>query len=206
MYTPHIFKNENIAEVKDFIKANSFGILLTSANNKMLGTHIPLELEQDMNGVEVIYGHVSKANPQWRNFDGGQEVLMIFNGPHAYVSSSWYNHENVSTWNYIAVHIYGTIQPIGEEELRYSLDKLVTKYESDMKKPLLMKDMSEETMKQINGIVGFKVNINEIQAAYKLSQNRNELEYRNIVQELDKREGALGIELSKCMRDRGAKL
>ena len=102
------------------------------------------------------------------------------------MSSSWYNHENVPTWNYIAVHIYGQLKVIEQEELLYTLDKLMAKYESTMDNPLRMQDLSESTMRQVNGIVGFKVTISEVQAAYKLSQNRDEEDYHQIVHELGK--------------------
>ena len=199
MYIPNHFKNENLEEVKDFIKANSFGILLTTHSDKIMGSHIPLELEEDMNGNQVIYGHVSKANPQWANFKHEEEVLLIYNGPHAYVSSSWYNHENVPTWNYIAVHIYGQLKVIEEEELLYALDKLMAKYESTMDNPLRMQDLSESTMRQVNGIVGFKVTISEVQAAFKLSQNRDEEDYHQIVHELGKSSCPMDKNLSEVM-------
>ena len=201
MYIPHHFKNEDLSEVKSFLKSNSFGILLNNnPQGRIIGAHIPLELELDRDGKEVIYGHVAKANPIWNTFSTTNKVLAIFNGPHAYVSSSWYNHDNVSTWNYIAVHIYGTINVIDEEELKYSLGKLVNKYEANIQKPEYFEDMSESTMKQIKGIVGFKIRIEEIQAAYKLSQNRNDEDYQNVIKELENMEREGDGSLAKKMK------
>lgn len=186
MYIPHHFKNENLKEIKSFIKENSFGILLNNnLEGRILGAHIPLELEPDMNGEEVIYGHVSKANPLWSTFSSNTEVLAIFNGPQAYVSSSWYNHDNVSTWNYIAVHMYGMLKVIDKEELAFSLRKLVDKYEANMEEPEYFDKLSASTLKQMDGIVGFKIEIKEIQAAFKLSQNKNEEDHQNIIKELE---------------------
>lgn len=199
MHIPSYFKNENLQEVRAFIKHNSFGILITASNNKIMGTHIPLELEKDVNGEDVIYGHVSKANVQWKNFKDHEEVLLIFNGPHAYVSSSWYDHENVPTWNYVAVHVYGKIQVIGEDELLYSLNQLMDKYEANMENPLRMQDFSDKTMKQVKGIVGFKVFISEIQAAYKLSQNRNKKDYQEIIDQLKKSNKHVDRDVSEIM-------
>src|SRR5258705_824077 len=112
MYVPGYSRNDNIEEVKSFIKENSFAILVSNGSNKLHATHIPLELSTNENGKDILTGHISKANRQWKNFADNDRVLVIFNGPHAYVSSSWYDHENVPTWNYIAVHIYGTIKII----------------------------------------------------------------------------------------------
>ena len=112
MHVPTYYKNENITEVKDFLVGNSFGILVTKSIDRPIGTHIPMELDKDENGNDILLGHISKANPQWNSFRDDQEVLAIFSGPHSYISSSWYEEENVPTWNYIAVHVYGSIKLI----------------------------------------------------------------------------------------------
>lgn len=187
MYIPNYYRNEDLSEVRSFLEKNSFGILVSSVDNRPWGTHIPMELERDFEGQDVLYGHVSKGNPQWKYFDEQEEVLAIFNGPHAYVSSSWYNHENVPTWNYIAVHVYGKLMILNEKELLDSLKKLVDKNEADSDNPVKMEEMSEQTLRQIKGIVGFKITIKEIQAAYKLSQNRNQVDHQNIIQKLSDR-------------------
>jgi transcriptional regulator len=185
MYIPHHFQNKDTGEVRDFIAQNSFGILVTSSHNKIQATHIPLELEKDQQNNEVLYGHISKANPQLNNFRSKEYVLAIFSGAHAYVSSSWYNHENVPTWNYIAVHVYGTLILLDEDELMFAMKKLVDKYERNSENPVSIEKMSEKVLKQMNGITGFKIIINEIQAAYKLSQNRNDEDYKNIINKLE---------------------
>jgi len=202
MHIPKLYKNENLKEVRAFIQSNSFGMLVSTVDNRPWATHIPLELEEDQNGDEVIYGHVSKANAQWKQFNEAEEVLLIFNGPHAYISSSWYSIEEVPTWNYVAVHIYGRLKIIDESELLYSLNKLVDKYEAHSAHPIRMQDFSEKTMKQINGIVGFKIRITEIQAAYKLSQNRKEADYKNIVSELESKDNPLEKDTAAIMKDR----
>jgi len=202
MYIPNHYNNSNLDEVREFIKENSFGILLTQNDKKIWGSHIPLELELDPAGEEVIYGHISKGNFQLKEYIQGEEVLLIFNGPHAYVSSSWYNHENVPTWNYIAVHIYGSLEFIDDDELRYSLSKLMDKYEAKMKNPISLDSLSEQTMKQMKGIIGFKIHINEIQAAYKLSQNRDDEDYHSITKELSESEDNLADDISKIMKQK----
>ena len=205
MYIPNYYKNENLEEVKNFLIGNSFGILINQTNGKLTGTHIPMELDKDENGDDVLVGHISKANPQWENFNDNEEILAIFNGPHAYVSSSWYEKENVPTWNYIAVHIYGKIKIIEGEELLDSLKKLVDKYERNSENPVSVEKMSSRTLKQINGIIGFSIKINEIQAAYKLSQNRNESDYHNIVDKLENTGDPISTNLAKEMKENPVK-
>jgi transcriptional regulator len=185
MFIPSHFKNANIDEVKDFIRQNGFGILVSHTGEKLWGTHIPFELSGDSTFLE---GHLSKGNQQWKNFKTNDEVMVIFTGPHTYVSSSWYDHENVPTWNYIAVHVYGRIKLIEGDELYASLKNLIDRYEAHSSHPVSMETMSEEYVrKSISGLVGFKIEITSIEGAYKLSQNRNEKNFRNIISELEKR-------------------
>jgi transcriptional regulator len=200
MYVPESYKNENIAEVKEFLQANSFGILINQIDGKISGTHIPLELDQDENGKDVLVGHIAKRNPQSKNFKEDAEVLAIFNGPHSYISSSWYQKEDVPTWNYIAVHVYGTIKIIEGEELFEAMKKLVDKYEKNSKNPVSVEKMSSKTLQQINGVVGFSIKINEIQAAYKLSQKNEEADHENIINELENNGDSSGMRIAKEMR------
>jgi len=113
-------------------------------------------------------------------------VLAIFSGPHSYISSSWYDHENVPTWNYIAVHVYGKISIIEGDEMLFALKKLVDKYEATSENPVKIENLSEETMKQTKGFVAFEIEITAIQAVNKLSQNRDDKNHAAIITELKK--------------------
>ncbi|WP_350292207.1 FMN-binding negative transcriptional regulator [uncultured Croceitalea sp.] len=184
MYIPHYYKNKNVDEVKEFLRKNSFGILINQVDGKPWATHIPLELDKDEDGKEILVSHISKANPQWKEFEKQPEVLCIFNGPHSYISSSWYKEEEVPTWDYIAVHVYGKLTILDEEAVMKSLHKLVTKYEKDSKNPISLHNMSQKTLRQVKGVVGFKIEITDIQAAYKLSQTRSG-DHATIIKELN---------------------
>ena len=199
MFTPNHYKKEDINEIKDFIKNNSFGILVNQVNGKPWATHIPLELDINSGGNDILVGHIAKANPQWKYFEENTQVLCIFNGPHSYVSSSWYKEEEVPTWNYIAVHVYGNLRIQNKEQLLSSLHKLVDKYEEASKEPISLNDMSPKTMKQINGVVGFEIKIEDIQATYKLSQGR-EHDHSKIISELEEQENSGSKAIAKCMR------
>jgi transcriptional regulator len=204
MYIPAIYKNENPEEINDFLQKNSFGILVNQTNGKLWATHIPLELDINENGKQILYGHISKENPQWESFADNDKVLAIFSGAHSYISPSWYDHENVPTWNYIAVHIYGTIKIIEGEAVIESLKKLVDKYEQNSENPIRVEDLSKKTMMQTRGIVAFEIEIEEIHAQHKLSQNRDEKNYINIISELEKTNDnqaiAVANEMKKCPR------
>jgi transcriptional regulator len=204
MYTPEIYNNENQEEIKKFLQENSFGILINQTNGRLCATHIPLELETNEEGNEILYGHISKENPQWNGFLNNDQVLAVFSGPHSYISSSWYDHENVPTWNYIAVHVYGKIKIIEGEAVIESLKKLVDKYEQYSENPVRIEDLSKKTMLQARGIVAFEIVITEIQATKKMSQNRDEKNLKNIISELEKTEDfqsiAVANEMRKCPR------
>ena len=204
MFIPDIYKNEDLEEIKDFLQKNSFGILVNQTNGKLWATHIPLELDTNKNGKQVLQGHISKENPQWESFADNDNVLAIFSGVHSYISSSWYDHENVPTWNYIAVHIYGTIKIMEGDAVIKSLKKLVDKYEQNSENPVRVEDFSKKTMMQTRGIVAFEIEIEEIQAKHKLSQNRDEKNYDNIITELKKTENpqatAVANEMLKCRK------
>lgn len=200
MYIPAHYKNENIDEVKEFIVKNSFGILVNQVKGRPWASHIPLELDVDIDGRDVLVGHISKANLQLEDFKEEQEVLCIFNGPHSYVSSSWYKEEEVPTWNYIAVHVYGTLQLLDESAVLEALHKLVDKYEQNSDHPLSLHDLSPNTMRQTKGIIGFQIVIKEIQAAYKLSQGRKD-DHPNIKHELKKTGCPGSIAIADHMND-----
>jgi transcriptional regulator len=204
MFTPDIYRNDNKEEIHAFLQENSFGILINQTEGKLCATHIPLELDTNKDGAAVLQGHISKENPQWKGFTDNDEVLAVFTGPHSYISSSWYNHENVPTWNYLAVHVYGKIKIVEGEAVIESLKKLVNKYEKNSENPIRIEDLSQKTMMQTRGIVGFEIEITEIQATKKMSQNREDADYNNIISELEKTNEnqsiAVANEMKKCPR------
>ena len=188
MFVPKINAWNDEPEIKNFIKENGFGILiLVDAQGVPHATHIPILLEQNESGAAVLCGHISKANPSARLIGEVQNALVIFHGAHSYVSSSWYEKENVSTWNYSAVHIYGKLRVLTHEELLHNVSHLTEKYESSVAKPLHVDAMSPEMVhKEMRGIIGFEISLDDVQAKRKLSQNRNDHDYKNIVNELEK--------------------
>ncbi len=188
MYIPSFFKVENTEEIQDFIHHNGFGILISQSDERLLASHIPLLWTKNEKGQETLSGHLSKANPQWKSFESAKQVLVIFQGAHSYISSSWYDHNNVPTWNYMAVHVYGTLRILKEEELLDALRKLTDKYEVDSQTPVSIDTMDQHMLStQLKGIVGFEIEVDELQAAYKLSQNRDDKNHLRIIDELEKK-------------------
>jgi transcriptional regulator len=201
MYIPELYKNENQEEIQNFIHQNGFGILVNQTNGKLWATHIPLLLETNSGGNHILVGHISKANPQAESLKNNEEVLAIFSGAHSYISSSWYDHENVPTWNYLAVHVYGKVTIYNHEQAVDSLKKLVDKYESKSKNPVRVEDLSEKTMREARGIIAFEIEITAIEAQKKLSQNRDDKNYKNIISELEKTNDNQSIAIANEMKN-----
>lgn len=129
MYIHPLNKWEDEPEIVDFIRKNAFATLISQVDGKPFATHLPFVLGKSNSGEPVLSGHLAKANQQWKSISENEDVLVIFQGPNAYISSSWYNHENVPTWNYLAVHISGKIRLIEGEELMDHLKSLTNIYE-----------------------------------------------------------------------------
>ncbi|MCM3757638.1 FMN-binding negative transcriptional regulator [Sporosarcina aquimarina] len=204
MYIPDYFKVDNIEEISHFVQKNSFGTVVTTVQGKPIATHLPMQLSKIADDY-FITGHLSYGNPQWKTFDTCDEVLVMFQGPHAYISSSWYEGENVPTWNYQSVHVYGEVSILDKEELKEDLTMLLQKYEKHREEPVLWDRLSNSLLeKQLNGIVGFKIKIQEIQAAYKLSQNRNKKDYTNIIDKLNEEEDFNSHKIAEVMSKRNS--
>ncbi|GAA0453485.1 FMN-binding negative transcriptional regulator [Alkalibacillus silvisoli] len=202
MYTPKHYEVKDFEEIIEFIQKNSFGTIVSTNQGKPLATHVPLELHKKGSDY-YITGHLAYANSQWKTFnENNEQVLVIYQGPHAYISSSWYKTEDVPTWNYQAVHVYGTVSLMDEEELEEDLIRLLHKYESHRQNPVLWKNFSSQTKRQIKGIVGFKIKLEEVQAAYKLSQNRSEKDYEAIIKNLYEEEKVNSNQLAQLMDEK----
>ena len=200
MYIPKLFKVTDAQDIWDFVQANAFGTMVTMRKGKPIATHLPLQLSKEED-TYYLTGHLAYGNPQWRTFETTEEVLVMFQGPHAYISSSWYQDENVPTWNYQAVHMYGTCTLLSEEELKQDLSLLLQKYEKHRENPVLWEKLSPSLIeKELKGIVGFKIEVQDIQAANKLSQNRNAEDYQNIIAKLYEENDSDSKQLADVMK------
>lgn len=183
MYIPKIYRNEDRPKIIEFITQNNFGIMVScNLQQKIIATHIPFLFEERDEKL-IAVSHMSKANEQWKNLESQSEILIIFQGPHTYISSSWYNHVNVPTWYYIAVHLYGKVKLFTQEEAYHHLSKLVDFHESGEKNPISVDGMGRNYVdREMKGMIAFEIEVSEIQAVEKLSQNRDE-ENLNLINE-----------------------
>ncbi|MFP3593987.1 FMN-binding negative transcriptional regulator [Chryseobacterium sp. SIMBA_038] len=185
MFIPKIYRSEDYELMKQIIKENAFALLISSID-KIRATHSMMMLNEDDPENIYIESHISRANPQAKTLKNGDEVLCDFLGAHTYISSSWYDHVNVSTWNYEAVQIYGKVELMNQEELYNHLEKLTAKYENFQKCPMFVEKMGREFVeKEMKGAFGLKIIPTEIFIQQKLSQNRKEADFQNIISNLE---------------------
>ncbi|MDC8098411.1 FMN-binding negative transcriptional regulator [Chryseobacterium rhizosphaerae] len=185
MFIPKLYRSEDFNVMKAIISENSFALLISSVD-KIRATHSMMMLNEDNPENSYIETHISRANPQAKILKNGDEVLCDFLGAHAYISSSWYDHVNVSTWNYEAVQIRGKVELMDHDELYAHLDKLTSKYEKFQQCPMMVKDMGKEFVeKEMKGAFGIKIIPTEIFIKQKLSQNRKESDFNNIISQLE---------------------
>lgn len=186
MYIPATFVEAELASLHNFMRTHSFATVVTTLDGKPFASHLPLFLESDLGTHGALIGHMAKANPHWQAMQAGAEVLMMFHGPHAYVSPACYAAKSmvVPTWNYMAVHAYGKARILSQEELVYALHKLVDENESSYEQPWKLEMTQEMREKMLGAIVGFEIVLSSIEGKFKLSQNRPSEDQMRVIEKL----------------------
>lgn len=159
-------KDESV--IHNFINEFGFGVIVS---NSLTGTHLPFVLHREEGEYGVLYSHCAKANPHWKELNG-ENVLIIFSGPHSYISPTWYAQSPaVPTWNYASVHAYGKVSLLNDSQTLEVVEEVVHKYEPEL---LVKRDVitNEFRDKLLTGIVGFKIELSNIEGKLKLGQQR----------------------------------
>jgi transcriptional regulator len=182
MYVPPFNRVKDRHSINAFIQAHGFATLVTSDSGKIWASHLPVLLDEDAN---VLRSHMARANEQWKHFANSKSVLCIFQGPHAYISPSWYEMQHtVPTWNYAVVHIYGKPSIADQTELKQIVLDTTAKYESPMPKPWKVPLSENEIAAMLKAIVGFKIDIARVEAKFKLGQNRSGADQEKMLRNL----------------------
>ena len=200
MYIPELFKVEDERLIDSFLRRYSFATVISAQDGLMEAVHVPILIASDKRTVSF---HVATANPIVNFFKPGTQALVIFNGPHGYVSPRWYTRPNVPTWNYAAVHLYCRMgEPLDQKSVFRDLERLVSSYESEefVKKMFVGADLGTVT-KQIPGIVGYEALVTDIQTKFKLSQNRDQASRETVIRELKESPLSSDVELGNFMED-----
>lgn len=200
MFIPKIYKSEDHELMKKIISENAFALLI-SDKERLSATHSMFLLNEN-DGNFYLETHISKANFQAKFLKDGDEVLCDFLGAHSYISSSWYEKTNVSTWNYKAVQIRGKVKLMNDEELYEHLEKLTFKYEKVQKCPMFVENMGDDLVrKEMKGAFGINIIPTEIHIANKLSQNRNDEDFENIILNLEQSDFDNSKKIAELMKE-----
>ena len=199
MYIPKAFEVTDTNILVQFIQDHSFGILFSETPQGPCASHLPFVIDQEAGEHGVLIGHMAKSNPQWRAI-GHQDVLAVFPGPHALITSRWYGEDQVvPTWNYLAVHVYGTFILIdSHDQLQQIIRDTLAVYEPAS--PALSR-LDEKFFEGLLGaIVGFKIIIKNIEGQWKLSQNHSRQRQRQVIDGLKATNDHHGHEIAQLMQ------
>jgi transcriptional regulator len=207
MYNLSYFKEEDKQVLLQFLHDFPFAFLTGSFNNgKQVATQIPM-LVEERDGKLILHGHIMRKTDHHKAFHENPQALVVFTGPSSYVSATWYTNPHMgSTWNYMSVHLRGNIHWVGEQELRSLLDKLTLRFENNNPtSPTYFNNLSDDYIKHmLPAIEAFEIEVEELENVFKLSQNRDELSYLNIIDQLEK-QGPDSLRIAAEMRKRKEK-
>ena len=202
MYTPESFKIVDETEIDAFLQKHDFATVVSSTAGGLLATHVPVVVRREGHRV-VIAGHVARANSHWEAMTGLVDAIVIFQGPHHYVSPTWYAESPaVPTWNYAAVHAHG--RPKARQDREFVEDilaELVARYESNRAAPWRIEDLPAAYHDRlVSAIVGFEMQAVKVEAKFKLGQNRSFEDRAGTIAGLEREGSAEATMLAGFMR------
>jgi transcriptional regulator len=189
MYTPSSFKEENPDILFELIREINFGIVFSHHKDQPEATHLPFLVDEHSGEHGILITHFARANKHWRNIDEEKELLVVFQGPQTYISPSWYvNRDEVPTWNYATVHVYGKSKIIqDEDELRKMVTQLTHYHENKIETDWSLDEVSKKDFNtDLKAIVGLEIEITRMEGKFKFNQNKKVEDQINVVKNLDK--------------------
>lgn len=199
MYTPSYYNEKDRSTLIEFMQAHNFATLVSSSNNMPIASHLPFIVDKADEKI-ILTSHIARANPQWKTLLNN-ELLIIFQGPHAYISPSNYEKkQNVPTWNYMAVHAYGKAKIIENHyEVVSLMERIIKHFENDFIQQ--WKTLSAEYIDgMLKAIVCFEIEITKLEGQFKLSQNKTKQEQQTIISNLEKSENPIEQALAQEMK------
>lgn len=185
MYVPQAFAVNDIPRLQDFMEQFNFATMATGRAGELTASHIPFLLDRSVEPYGALRAHIAIRNPQLKDLQSGSQALVIFQGPHTYISPSWYvNPENVPTWNYMAVHAYGAPKIGNKGGLIALLKDLTAKQEASLDRPWDFDSDAAWIQKLLNEIVAFEIRIEKLEGKFKLNQNRKPEDRAGVIETL----------------------
>ncbi len=200
MYVPKLFAVEDLAPLQDFMEEFNFATIVTQRDGELTASHIPFLLDRGVEPYGVLRAHVAIGNPQLEDFRAGSQALVIFQGPHTYVSPSWYvKAENVPTWNYTVVHAYGVPKIVDRAAMLALLKDLVAKHEKTFEQPWDFDPNAAWIQRQLSAIAAFELKIEKLQGKFKLNQNRTPADRAGVIEALSASDDPLQQAVARLM-------
>lgn len=188
MYKFDYYTEKDAAAIVNFMKENSFAIVTAFGENYPVATHIPLEVTEDEAGRTFLSGHIMKKTDHHKAFEKNENVLVIFNGPHAYISAGWYTTPAIaSTWNYMTVHAKGKITLLDDAATYTAIKNITNKYEAPASAAAFDKMSDSYIQQMLKAIIAFKIEVFSLENTFKLSQNRDKQSAQQIIKALQQR-------------------
>ena len=197
MYIPEVFQETRRERLGALIEQFSFATLVSNHDGRPYASHLPFLYDVE---AGLLLAHMARANPQWRSLTDGQQTLVIFQGPHAYVSPAWHRSSGVPTWNYAVVQVYGMARLIEEQDrLAVLVQRLTAVHEAGQAEPSLVVFPEDRMKSLLSMIVGIEIDISQIQGKFKLSQNRPVEDRAEVVRQLREGGSCCGASLAELM-------
>ena len=207
MYLPKLFEEPRVEELQDLIRKYPFGTLVTPGENGLQANHLPFLIESLPEPFGTLYAHVARANPVWQNLGNNHDVLAIFQGPHSYISPSWYVTRQETgmvapTWNYAVVHAYGRLEAIEDAAwLRVFVDRLTSSHEASNPEPWSVSDAPAAYIENmLHAIVGLKLTVTSLVGKCKMSQNRPAQDRDNVIRVLAEQKTESSLAMADWIR------
>ncbi|BAS26860.1 FMN-binding negative transcriptional regulator [Limnochorda pilosa] len=208
MYVPKRFAETRLEALQELIGSCPFGTLITMTTQGLEANHIPFVLKADPGPYGALQGHVAQANSQWKDFDPDVEALVVFQGPQAYISPSWYptiqeTGKVVPTWNYMVVHAYGKLRVIQDQDwLQRHVEELTDQQERRREEPWHVSDAPPEfTTKLMHAIVGVEIHVSRLVGKWKLGQNRSIEDQMGLMKGLSMEDDADALSMARYLRE-----
>jgi transcriptional regulator len=198
LYIPKYFEITDLNIIKEFLNTCGFGLLINNVQEDLAATHLPFLYEAGEGDKGVLYTHVARNNPQWQSLSSDKKVLAVFSGPHGYISPSWYkSNPAVPTWDYVAIHIYAYHELIEDKEKLYDLLTKTSNFYEKQNGTDWKPDFSGDYYQKLaQAIVGIKLKVVDIQASFKLSQNKSAEDKNKVIAALKTKGTPSSIQLA----------
>lgn len=209
MFQPPLFREDRTQVLHELMRSHSFATMVTLQKGEFCADHLPLSILVDDSSHGTIQGHVAKRNPLVANAQFNANVMVVFQGPHAYISPSWYESKDVHgkvvpTWNYAVVHAHGVLSLIDDPEWKArQLHTLTASHESHRANPWTLSDAPDDFIeRQLDGIVGIEIAIERLEGKWKVSQNRDDADRQGVRRGLSLEGDANAKAIAKMVAER----